>query len=134
MTLLYLEEVGERIKVGFNPYDSLVGYSKKTPQERQQYCDNYLTILKTAVPSDKKTDTTPVKYMTMGGVEYTVPKWFTLIQGHQLVSYVKTASPFLGKYKDDKALYKKIINYCYGNYPEIIPMEVVETLREIQES
>ena len=132
MTLLYLEESGERTKVGFDQHDSLVGYNKKTPQERQRYCDQYLTILERSVPADKKTDTTPVKYMTMGGVEYVVPKWFTTIQGHLLVSYVRTATPFLNKYRDDKALYRKIINHCYSNYPEIIPMEVVETLLEIQ--
>lgn len=134
MTLLYLEEVGERPKVGFDIHDSLVGYGKKTPLEKQQYCDKYLAILEAVVPADKKADSTLVKYMTMGGVEYTIPKWFTTIQGHLLVSYVRAATPFLGKYKDDKALYKKIINYCYGNYPEIIPMDVVDTLREIQES
>lgn len=134
MTLLFLEEYNERTKVGFNPDDSLVGYSKKTPIERQHYCDQYLALLEAVIPVDKKTDTNPVKYMTMGGVEYIVPKWFTTIQGHLLVSYVKTAIPFLGKYRDEKTLYKKIINYCYGNYPELIPMDVVDTLRLIQET
>lgn len=134
MTLLYLSEAGERTKVGFDAHDSLVGYSKKNPMERQHYCNQYLAILETAIPAEKRTDTTPVKYMTMGGVEYVIPKWFTTIQGHLLVSYVKTATPFLGKYKDDKSLYKQIINHCYSNYPEIIPMDVVETLKEIQEA
>ena len=51
-----------------------------------------------------------------------------------MIVYNRNTLLFLGKYRDDKALYKRIINYCYRNYPEIVPMELVETLRDIQES
>lgn len=132
MTLLYLTESGERTKVGFDQQDSLVGYSKKSHQDKQRYCNEYIKILEKFVPASQKTDTTPMKYKTMGGEDYVVPKWFTTIQGHLLVSYVRKATPFLGRYRDDKALYSNLINICYSNYPEIIPMEVVDTLLEIQ--
>lgn len=132
ISLLYLDEPNERTMIGFDKHDTLVGYNNKTPIDRQRYCDNFMAILETKVPADERTDTTPAKYKTMGGVEYTIPKWFTKIQGHSLVLYVRKAVPFLGKFKDDKALYKRIIDHCYSNYPEIIPMELVDTLREIQ--
>lgn len=133
ISLLYLEENNERQKIGFDEHDSIVGYEKKTPAERQQFVNNFIKILEGKVPAAKRTDTTPVTYQTLDGENYTIPMWFTTIQGHELVGYVKEAAPFLKKY-DEKAFCKKVVLYCYGNYPGIIPMELVDTLKEIQEA
>ena len=134
VVLLYLEEPGEREKVGFEKHDAIVSFAKKTRAERQTFCNNFLTILEGTVPFAERVDSTSVAYSTLGGDDYNVPKWYTTIQGHQLVDYVKQAAPFLNKYTDDKALFKKIITLSYGNYPEIIPMDVVDTLKRIQEA
>ena len=132
LSMLFLDEASEKTRVGFDINDTLVGYGKKTAKERQEYCNKLLAILESNISADKRSDTTPVKYKTIGGEEYVIPKWYTTIQGHQLVSYVRNTMLFLGKYRDDKALYKRIVDYCYSNYPEIIPLELVETLKEIQ--
>ena len=132
LSMLFLDEASEKTRFGFEINDTLVGYGKKTAKERQEYCNKLLAILESNISADKRSDTTPVKYKTIGGDEYVIPKWYTTIQGHQLVSYVRNTMLFLGKYRDDKALYKRIVDYCYSNYPEIIPLELVETLKEIQ--
>lgn len=132
--LLYLEEPGERKKIGFGKHDAIVTFAKIAQAERQKLCNNFLTILEGKVPTAERTDSTPVAYTTLGGGDYYVPKWFTTIQGHRLVEYLRQAAPFLNKYTDDKKLFKKIITLSYGNYPEIIPMDVVNTLRQIQEA
>lgn len=132
ISLLYLEEVNERKKLGFDEHESIVGYEKMSSDERQQYGNNFLAILEGKVPADKRTDTNLVNYQTLDGGNYTLPKWFTTIQGHELVGYVKDAAPFLKKY-DEKGFCKKVVQYCYGNFPGIIPMELADTLREIQE-
>lgn len=133
ISLLYLEENNEKQKIGFDEHDSIVGYEKKSHSERQQFGNNFIKILEGKVPASKRTDSTPVNYQTLGGENYTIPMWFTTIQGHELVGYVKEAAPFLKKY-DEKAFCRKVVHYCYGNYPGIIPMELVETLKEIQEA
>ena len=133
ISLLYLEEKNEKQKIGFDEHDSIVGYEKKYLTERQQFGNNFIKILESKVPASKRTDSTPVNYQTLGGENYTIPMWFTTIQGHELVDYVKEAAPFLKKY-DEKAFCRKVVHYCYGNYPGIIPMELVETLKEIQEA
>lgn len=133
ISLLYLEENNEKQKIGFDEHDSIVGYEKKSHTERQQFGNNFIKILEGKVPASKRTDSTPVNYQTLGGENYTIPMWFTTIQGHELVGYVKEAAPFLKKY-DEKAFCRKVVHYCYGNYPGIIPMELVETLKEIQEA
>ena len=133
ISLLYLEENNEKQKIGFDEHDSIVGYEKKSHTERQQFGNNFIKILEGKVPASKQTDSTPVNYQTLGGENYTIPMWFTTIQGHELVGYVKEAAPFLKKY-DEKAFCRKVVHYCYGNYPGIIPMELVETLKEIQEA
>jgi len=133
ISLLYLEENNEKQKIGFDEHDSIVGYEKKSLTERQQFGNFFIKILESKVPASKRTDSTPVNYQTLGGENYTIPMWFTTIQGHELVEYVKEAAPFLKKY-DEKAFCRKVVHYCYGNYPGIIPMELVETLKEIQEA
>lgn len=133
VSLLYLEENNERQKIGFDEHDSIVGYEKKTLNERQQFCDNFIKILERKVPASKRTDTTPVKYQTLSGENYIIPMWFATIQGHELAGYVKEAAPFLKKY-DEKAFFNKVVFYCYGNYPGIIPTELIGTLKEIQEA
>lgn len=134
ISLLYLDEAGEREKIGFEKHEAIVSYAKKSKGERQQYCNNFLTVLEGKVPAAERADTTPVTYKTMGGDDYLLPKWFTTMQGHKLVGYVREAAQFLNKYNDDKKLYKRILTLSYGNYPDIIPMDVVETLKKIQEA
>ena len=111
-----------------------MSYAGKSKKERQQYCDRFLAILESKVPEDERLDKMVVEYGTMGGDSYLVPKWFTTIQGHKLVSYVRDAAPFINKYNDDKKLFKRITSFCYANYPEIIPMDIVDTLKSIQEA
>lgn len=133
ISLLYLEEANERTKVGFGEHDSLVGYAKKTTAEKQAICNNILKKIEAKVPADKRTETTLESYETIGGETYTLPKWYMTIKGHDLVDYVKEAAPFLKKY-DEKGFCKKVVQYCYENYPGIIPVELVETLKEIQKA
>ena len=134
ISLLYLDEPDHRELIGFEKHDAIVSYNKKSKEERQQYCDRFLSILMNKVPEGERSDRSDVIYRTMGGDSYVVPKWFTTIQGHKLVGYVREAAPFLNKYYDDKRLFKRITTLCYANYPEIIPMDIVDTLKSIQEA
>lgn len=131
VSLLYLEEPAERTKIGFSEHDSLVGFSKKTQVEKQRIIDNVIGKLATKVPEDKRTDVTSVDYTVISGEVYQVPVWFVNTRGHDLVEYMKEAAPFLKKYDDNK-LFKKVIETCYNNYPEIIPMDLVDTMVELQ--
>lgn len=132
LTLLYLDEPNEREKIGFGKHDSIVGFSKKTTAERQLYIDNVISLLEVNVPEAEKSDNTTVGYTVLDGSEYHVPSWFMKIKGHDLVDYLRLSAPFLKKYKDD-ALFKKVIETCYNNYPGLIPMDIVDTMRELQE-
>ena len=131
VSLLYLEEPAERTKIGFMEHDSLVGFSKKTQVEKQEFIDNVIGKLSTKVPEDKRTDVVSVDYIVISGDVYHVPAWFFNNRGHDLVEYMKEAAPFLKKYDDNK-LFKKVIETCYNNYPEIIPMDLVDTMVELQ--
>lgn len=132
IAILYVELPTEKEKIGFTKDDSLVSFGKKTQSERQSLINAVIARIEPHVPISDKTDTKLCNYTTIDGNSYSLPKWFTTIRGHDLVPIVKKAVPFLNAYTDDKKLYKKIIDTCYGNYPEIIPMEIVETLHEIQ--
>ena len=131
LSLLYLEEPSERVKVGFEEHDSIVGYSKKTVAERQQYMLNAINIVAAKVPEERKTEVSEVEYEVMDGTVYKLPKWYTTIKGHDLVGYVKEAASFLKKYDDNK-LFRKVVETCYNNYPGLIPMDLVNTMNELQ--
>ena len=66
ISLLYLEEPGEREKIGFGKHDAIVSFAKKSQKQRQKICNNFLTILEGKVPAAEKTDVTPISYSTMG--------------------------------------------------------------------
>ena len=84
------------------------------------------------VPNSKKSDKTLVDYTVLDGSVYHVPSWFMKIKGHDLVGYLRSSAPFLNKY-NDKDLFKKVIETCYNNYPALIPVDIVDTMRELQE-
>lgn len=133
ITLLFLKESKERTKIGFGEHDSIVGFAKKSQAERQVFIDNVIKLLETHVPVDLTKDNNPVEYSVIDGSLYKVPVWFMKTRGHDLVDYLKTAAPFLKKY-DDPKLFKEVIETCYNNYPELIPMDLVETMLELQRS
>ena len=132
LTLLYLDEPNEREKIGFDKHDAIVGFSKKTPAERQQYIDNVISLLEGNVPDIEKSDKTLVDYAVLDGSVYHIPLWFMKTKGHDLVGYLRLTAPFLNQYKDNE-LFKKVIETCYNNYPELIPMDIVDTMRQLQE-
>lgn len=132
LTLLYLEEPNEREKIGFDRHDSIIGFSKKTTAERQQYIDKAISLLEANVPDSAKSDKTSVDYTVLDGSEYHVPSWFMKTKGHNLVGYLRSSASFLNKYTEN-ALFKKVIETCYNNYPELIPVDIVDTMRELQE-
>ena len=131
--LICLEEVTWREKIGFDKHDSVTTFKELNNEEQQKYVDAIITELKKKVPANERTDIHSITYQTMEGRNYNIPAWFTQIQGHKLVEYMRAAFPLLNKYSDDRKLYKHIaVNMCYANYPGIIPMDIVDTLKNIQ--
>lgn len=133
LVLLYLEESHERTKIGFEASDSIVRFSKKTHDEKQSYINNVVKTIEAKIPEHSKEKNDLIEYTILCGEKFSIPQWFMENCGHDLNEWIRAAIPFLGKYKTDKTLYKKIVETCYGNYPEIIPMDIVDTLKIIQE-
>lgn len=131
IAMLFLEEPGERTKIGFDAHDSIVSFGKKTQAEIQVYVDNIISILEKKVPAENKGVAGNVDYTTMEGKTYHVPKWFFETKGHNLVAYLEEAAPFLKKYDDNK-LFRKVVETCYNNYPGLIPADLVDTMIELQ--
>jgi len=132
LVLLYLEEPNERVKIGFLLSDSIVRFAKKTQEEKQFYIDNVVSIIEKQVPDTAKVNCGKIAYKVMNEEEFFIPQWYMENRGHDLYDWIKGAIPFLGKYPNEKKHYKKIIETCYGNYPEIIPMDIIGTLKQIQ--
>ena len=133
VAILCLEEPLERVKIGFNEHLSLVGFASIEAENRQRYIDNVVAIVSQYVPITNRLETNLDVYHTMDGNTYKVPHWYFVNQGHDLTKWIRQAFPFLNKYQNDKQLFRKIVETCYGNYPEIIPSDIIETFRDIQQ-
>ena len=132
--LICLEDVNSREKIGFEKHASVTTFKEMNNIEQQKYVDVIIEELEKVIPDKERVNTDVVIYQTIEERNYSIPKWFAEMQGHRLVNYVRIAFPLLNKYNDDRKLYKHIaVDMCYANYPGIIPMDIVETLKKIQE-
>lgn len=132
--LLCMEEEPKwRTLIGLEDLNTIVTFSNINPQKRQEVINNIVTIIEQTIPFEERTDTSVVSYQTMGGQTYKVPQWYMYIKGHNLVAYVKNAFPFMNKFHSDDKLFHHVVETLYASYPDIIPMDVVETLKKIQE-
>lgn len=132
LILLCVEEQSWREKIGFPQLETIVHFASKSPYERQTLVNNTISLIEQKVPFEKKTEAEIVTYSILNGQSYTIPKWYTICQGHELMKYVRDAFPFINKYTDEK-LFDYVVKNIYAAYPDIIPMDVVETLKKIQE-
>lgn len=131
--LICLEDVTSREKIGFERHTSVTTFKEMNNTDQQKYVDIIIKELEKIIPENERVNTKKVTYQTMEGRNYSIPVWFTEMQGHNLVNYMRAAFPVLNKYNDDRKLYKHIaVDMCYANYPGIIPMDIVDTLRNIQ--
>ena len=131
--LICLEDAASREKIGFEKHASVTTFKEMNNMDQQKYVDIIIKELEKIIPENERVNTKKVTYQTMEGRNYSIPVWFTEMQGHKLVDYMRAAFPVLNKYNDDRKLYKHIaVDMCYANYPGIIPMDIVDTLRNIQ--
>ena len=131
--LICLEDAASREKIGFEKHASVTTFKEMNNMDQQKYVDIIIKELEKIIPENERVNTKKVTYQTMEGRNYSIPVWFTEMQGHKLVDYMRAVFPVLNKYNDDRKLYKHIaVDMCYANYPGIIPMDIVDTLRNIQ--
>lgn len=131
--LICLEDAASREKIGFEKHASVTTFKEMNNMDQQKYVDIIIKELEKIIPENERVNTKKVTYQTMEGRNYSIPVWFTEMQGHKLVDYMRAVFPMLNKYNDDRKLYKHIaVDMCYANYPGIIPMDIVDTLRNIQ--
>lgn len=131
--LICLEDVASREKIGFERNASVTTFKEMNNVEQQKFVDIIIKELEKVIPENERTNADVVTYQTMEGRNYSIPAWFTKMQGHKLVKYMYLAFPMLNRYNDERKLYKHIaVDMCYANYPGIIPMDIVNTLRDIQ--
>ena len=78
------------------------------------------------------TDKTKVKVKYVNDIEIEIHKWYLHHQGHDLETHLKTVFPPLKKYNKDGELKKEMINKIIDDIPELIPVDILELFRDIQ--
>lgn len=135
LILFLLENASVKQSIGFSEMDSIISFLNKSHDEKQALINNYVARVYASIPKkNPPVDTSIVQYKTMEGDIYEVPKWYFDMKGHDLVEYIRQAFPFMAKYKGDKALFQAIIEKVYTNFPGLIPSDIIESLKIIQDS
>lgn len=128
VAILILSENYEIERLGFSKSDTLLKFKEKKELDIQNIINKIIAELE-CNKVDLAEDKSQLKYTTINGMNFYIPKWFATVQGHSLKDlYIKTY-PFLNRHKD---IGRKITEISYRNFPEFIPNDIVLTLKDIQ--
>lgn len=85
-------------------------------------------------PKIKSTLVGQSNYNTIGGVNLSLPLWFTNCQGHQLEDGILAAFPRLNEIKKNKesALKLAVINKVISDLPMLAPEDLLKVLKQVQ--
>jgi len=73
-----------------------------------------------------------IKFEYANGLHVTVPRWFSLIQGHALEQQLKEAYPQLLRYRNEPDLKLAIINRVLDDFPRFVPLSIIKLFQRIQ--
>jgi energy-coupling factor transporter ATP-binding protein EcfA2 len=95
----------------------------------QQVVENVLTALDLSAPGTA--EHTTVRFVNERTVQ--VPNTYLQMPGHDLETHIKSKFPALGKFKAEAALKKEILAKVLDDVPGLLPVDLVNLLRGIQE-
>ncbi|MDH2049637.1 AAA family ATPase [Achromobacter marplatensis] len=72
------------------------------------------------------------KFDYASGLHITVPRWFSLMQGHALEQQIKTAHPQLLRYRNEPDLKLAIIHRVLDDFPQFVPLAFIRLFQRIQ--
>jgi len=73
-----------------------------------------------------------IKFEYTNGLYVTVPRWFSLIQGHALEQQLKEAYPQLLRYRNEPDLKMAVINRVLDDFPGLVPSAIIKLFQRIQ--
>ncbi|HXH68858.1 MAG TPA: hypothetical protein VNI60_00785 [Pyrinomonadaceae bacterium] len=81
----------------------------------------------------KPTEDKRMTVQFLNGKEIEIPIWYLYHSGHDLEIHLKEVFPKLGRFKNEGALKKEVIDKYIDNIPEFISNDVLDVFRQIQE-
>ena len=134
--LVALLLVREKIDVSklLNPGDeySYVKFLNLDITELQRLSAKVVNALSERIDLKHQVDKTDVSFRYQNGSVIVVPKWFALLNGHDLEMYLKKAFPGLNRYQKEPDLKMAIINLVLDDRPDLTPESIVKLFLEIQ--
>jgi ABC-type branched-subunit amino acid transport system ATPase component len=73
-----------------------------------------------------------IRFEYANGLYVTVPRWFSLIQGHALEEQLKVAYPQLLRYRNEPDLKLAVINRVLDDFPQFVPSAIIKLFQQIQ--
>jgi ABC-type branched-subunit amino acid transport system ATPase component len=113
--------------LGTNPNISYINFAEFTELDFQKISD---TIVSKILPDN--TDSNTVEFRYHNGFKITVPSIFAHMQGHELEDKIKNAFPVLKRYHQAPDLKAAVIKIVIDDYPQLVPLSIIEILMRIQ--
>ncbi|MGJ8761927.1 MAG: AAA family ATPase [Polaribacter sp.] len=129
LMFIVLKEEKEKLKIGFKEEEYITDFMTINSDKIQFHIDEFLRIYK-LFENDEKID-----YINTKGEKYSIPSSWINIKGHSkkdenLVDILYEKLPFLGKYKSID-LTESILEVV-KMFTEFLPLEIIETYKEIE--
>lgn len=129
LMFIVLKEEKEKRKIGFREEDYITEFTSFDSNKIQYHINELLQKFKLFENDDK------VEYINIKGEKYYIPSSWVTIKGHSkkdenLVDILYKNIPFLGKYKSI-GLTESILEVV-KMFTEFLPLEIVETYKEIE--
>lgn len=89
------------------------------------------------IPQENKQDSTLVEIQYHNNCKINIPNWYLIYNGHDLEKKIKLTYPKLHEYQRNKEIKKElkeaIIDRVIDDVPELIPIDIVELFKSIQQ-
>ncbi|MBN8570233.1 MAG: AAA family ATPase [Ignavibacteria bacterium] len=128
--LLIREKIATRVELSLDEKDNYSDFKNFSNEKLQLITDAFFQKIQPEF-NPQNNDREIIKYVN--GKEIEVPKWYLNFNGHELEEKLKIIFPPLRKFNDEIKFKKEILDKVVDDIPELIPSDILELFKSIQE-
>ena len=111
-----------------NLYFSIAQGGRKA---RQPLAHWVITALESVIAPEARTDTQRQAFEYQDGTAIEVPRWFAVLQGHKLETFLKDRFGELRRFHRESELKRAVIELVLDEIPELTPKAIVDLFLEL---
>lgn len=113
---------------GFTPEHSSINFQDLCNNDLQVIIDHVIKKIEPQEPINKDI----CRFTTINKFEFEIPKWFYEMNGHSLEKNILSKIPELNKFIEKTSLARPLITKSIKLFVELLPIEILETFKELE--